>query len=93
MDRTNMELRITNRDGSVVYRRRNFGKDSAYMLDSVDVTPTVGTLEVYPPGLAQDSLSILITRQGSFRRIRMLRGGIVQICSNPATPNAVCVPA
>jgi prepilin-type N-terminal cleavage/methylation domain-containing protein len=92
MDRTKMELRITNRD-SIVYRRRNFGMTSAYKLDSVDLTPTVRTLEVYPPGLAEDSLSIVIFRQGKFRRIRMLRGGLVQICSNRPTVNGVCTPA
>jgi prepilin-type N-terminal cleavage/methylation domain-containing protein len=92
MDRTKMELRITNRD-SIVYRKRNFGWTSAYKLDSVDVTPTVRTLEVYPPGLAEDSLSIVIFRQGKFRRIRMLRGGLVQICSNRPTVNGVCTPA
>jgi prepilin-type N-terminal cleavage/methylation domain-containing protein len=93
MDRTMMELRITNRDYSVTYRKRNFGKTSAYKLDSVDVTPTWRTLEIYPPGLAADSLSVVISRQGKFRRVRMLRGGLVQICSNPATLNGICKPA
>ena len=95
MDRTNMELRITNRNGTVNYRRRNFGVTSAYKLDSADfVFPAaMRTMEVYPPGLAADSLSIVISRDGKFRRIRMLRGGIVQICSNPATVNGVCTPA
>lgn len=93
MDRTKMELRITNRDASVTYRKRNIGPTSEYKLDSVNVTPTTRTLEVFPPGLAADSLSIVISRNGKFRRIRMLRGGLVQICSNPATVNAVCVPA
>lgn len=95
MDRTNMELRITSRDASVIYRRRNFGVTSAYKLDSADfVFPaSMRTLEVFPPGLAADSLSIVISREGKFRRVRMLRGGIVQICSNPATLNGVCTPA
>jgi hypothetical protein len=95
MDRTAMELRITSRDGSVVYRRRSFGNASAYVLDSADFSfpAAMRTMEVYPPGLAADSLSIIISRQGQFRRVRMLRGGLVQICSNPATLNAVCVPA
>jgi prepilin-type N-terminal cleavage/methylation domain-containing protein len=95
MDRTHMELRITARDTTLKYRRRSFGVTSAYKLDSADfVFPgAMRVMEVYPPGLAADSLSIVISRQGQFRRIRMLRGGLVQICSNPATVNGVCVPA
>lgn len=92
LDQTNMELRLTDRAG-VIYRRRNFGPTSAYKLNAADVSASRLTLEIYPPGLAGDSMSVVISRQGQFRRIRMLRGGLVQICSNPATLNAVCVPA
>jgi prepilin-type N-terminal cleavage/methylation domain-containing protein len=93
LDKTKMELRITNRAGNVVYRKRNIGLTSAYRLDAADVTASKLSLEVYPPGLAADSLSFEISRQGKYRRIRMLRGGLVQICSNKATLNAICVPA
>lgn len=95
IDRTNMELLITNRDASVIYRRRNFGFASAYKLDSADISieSTKRSLEVYPPGLAADSMQVEITRQGKYRRIRMLRGGLVQICSNHPSVNGVCVPA
>jgi prepilin-type N-terminal cleavage/methylation domain-containing protein len=87
---TTMELQITNRAGTLKYR---FGPKSEYKLDKVNITPSTNILEVFPPGLAADSLSIVISRNGKFRRIRMLRGGLVQICSNPAAPNATCVPA
>jgi prepilin-type N-terminal cleavage/methylation domain-containing protein len=87
------QVRITSRDGSVIYRKRIIGKGSAYMLDSGNVKASTPVLEVFPPGLAADSLSVTISRDGKFRRIRMLRGGIVQICSNPATLNGVCTPA
>ena len=93
LDKTAMELRLTNRAGTVIYRRRNIGKTSAYKLDAADVTASKLTIEVFPPGLAADTLSVTISRNGKLRRIRMLRGGLVQICSNPAAVNAVCVPA
>lgn len=71
-----------------VYSRRSFGKESEYNLDSADVTlatssvkPVTLDLEVFPPGLAADSLSIIIKKPGAARRIRMLRGGLVQVCS------------
>lgn len=92
LDKTTMELRLSDRNG-VTYRRRNIGPTSAYKLDAADVSASRLTVEVFPPGLAADSMSVVISRHGQFRRIRMLRGGLVQICSNPATLNAVCVPA
>jgi prepilin-type N-terminal cleavage/methylation domain-containing protein len=93
LKKDSMQLRITNRAGTLVYRKRDIGKWSAYKLDSANVQASTLILEVFPPGLAADSLSVTISRDGKFRRVRMLRGGLVQICSNPATVNAVCVPA
>jgi prepilin-type N-terminal cleavage/methylation domain-containing protein len=93
LKKDSMQLRITNRDGSVIYRKRDIGRWSAYKLDSANVQTSTLILEVYPPGLAADSLSVTISRDGKFRRVRMLRGGLVQVCSNPATVNGVCVPA
>jgi prepilin-type N-terminal cleavage/methylation domain-containing protein len=89
-----MELQLKDRAG-VIYRRRSFGKESPYLLQAGNISmyPATNTLEVYPPGLAGDSLTVTISKNGKLRRIRMLRGGLVQICSNPEAPNAVCVPA
>ena len=88
-----MLVKITNRTGTVTYRTRDIGKWSAYKLDSANVKASSKIIEVFPPGLAADTLSVTISRNGKLRRIRMLRGGLVQICSNPAAVNAVCVPA
>ena len=93
LDKVAMELRLTNRTGTVIYRRRNIGKSSSYKLDSADVKVSKLTVEVFPPGLAADTLSVTISRQGKLRRVRMLRGGLVQICSNKSSVNGVCVPA
>jgi len=92
LDKTTMEVRMSDRNG-VIYRRRNFGPGSAYMLDAANISASRLTVEVFPPGLAADSMTVTISRNGKFRRIRMLRGGLVQICSNPASLNAVCTPA
>jgi len=90
-----VELQITNRDGSVVYRTRNLGPESAYRLDLGDISSSKGTdpLVIFPPGLAADTLTVTFTRQGKFRRVRLLRGGLVQVCSNPSTVNGPCTPA
>ncbi len=92
LDKTTMEVRMRDRNG-VIYRRRSFGPGSAYKLDAVNISASRDSVEVFPPGLAQDSMSVTISRNGKFRRIRMLRGGLVQICSNPSSVNAVCTPA
>lgn len=88
-DKRTMVLSIRARTDTV-YTRRSFGKESEYSLDSMDVRLAAGddvkpvtlNLEVYPPGLAADSLSIVIRKPGAFRRVRMLRGGLVQICTS-----------
>jgi prepilin-type N-terminal cleavage/methylation domain-containing protein len=90
---TIMELRVTNRDGSVIYRKRNMGPTSAYKLDRGQVVPSTPILWIFPPGLAADTLSVSFTRQGKFRRVRLLRGGLVQVCGNPSTLNGPCTPA
>jgi len=80
-----------------VYTQRSFGKESEYSLDSTDVRLVKGDsskaglmdLEIFPPGLAADSLSIVIRKPGAYRRIRMLRGGLVQICTD-ATKHPKC---
>jgi prepilin-type N-terminal cleavage/methylation domain-containing protein len=77
-DLSKMEIRLSDRAGTI-YRRRNFGSTSAYKLKASDVTLSRSSLEIYPPGLAADSLSITITGRGVKKRVRMLRGGLVQI--------------
>lgn len=82
-----MTLYIKGRTGTI-YRRRFIGSTSAYKLSASDVAFSRSTLEIYPPGLAADSLSIVIgsaSTTGTARRIRMLRGGLVQICSTGST--------
>jgi prepilin-type N-terminal cleavage/methylation domain-containing protein len=78
-----MTLYMKGRTG-IIYRRRYFGINSEYKLKSTDVDFSTTSLEVYPPGLAADSLSIVISGGGVAKRIRMLRGGLVQICNTGA---------
>lgn len=88
LDKTKMQLRLVNRAGTDTFRLRAFGPSSEYRLKASDVTVYPATypvtLEIFPPGLASDSLSVIISKDGSARRIRMLRGGLVQICNTGA---------
>lgn len=92
-DSVKMELYVINRDSSIFYRKRSMGPSSAYKLDFNQVKPSQRDLWIFPPGLAADTLSVTFTRQGKFRRVRLLRGGLVQVCGNPSTLNGVCTPA
>jgi len=92
INKARMELVLSDRN-NIVYRRRNFGNTSEYKLDSANVQAPKLLIEVFPPGLSADSMSIEILRQGKYRRVRMLRGGLVQVCSNRQAINAICVPA
>jgi prepilin-type N-terminal cleavage/methylation domain-containing protein len=88
-----VELQITNRDQTVIYRKRSLGPASAYKLDPTDISASSTDLLIFPPGLAADTLTVTFRRQGKFRRVRLLRGGLVQVCSNPSTVNGPCTPA
>jgi hypothetical protein len=87
------EVQIINRDSSVIYRRRHLGPTSEYRLDPANISASRTNLFIFPPGLAADTLTVTFSRQGKFRRVRLLRGGLVQVCSNPSTLNGPCTPA
>ena len=74
-------LKITNRTGTVTFRTTPIG--SAYGLTSSQVTFSTSSLEIYPSGLAADTLlaTISVTR-GSLtlsRRVHVSRSGMVRI--------------
>ena len=77
-DATKMQMQVTDRAGSIFYRRTPLGKD-AYGLSSSGVSFSSNPLEVYPNGLAADTLKIVLSVESSSRTIRMSRGGMVQI--------------
>ena len=92
-DSAKVEVSIINRDSSVTYRKRPMGPSSAYKLDPGQVRSSKKDLWIFPPGLAADTVQATFSRQGKYRRVRLLRGGLVQVCSNPSTLNGVCTPA
>lgn len=73
-----MQLGVTDRAGVVFYRRVGLGPD-AYGLRSGDVAFSRSPLEVYPNGLANDTLKIVLSGSGTAKTIRMTRAGLVRI--------------
>lgn len=78
LDTTKMELSITDRSQAVAMRKRNIA--SAYGLSSKNIAfyPSA-PLEIYPNGLAADTMAISLRASGTSRYIRVSRAGMVQV--------------
>jgi prepilin-type N-terminal cleavage/methylation domain-containing protein len=77
-----MSLAVTDRSGTVSYRRTSLAGD-AYRLGADQVSVSSSLVEVFPNGLATDTLSVRISvTRGTTtfsRRVRMTRAGLVQV--------------
>lgn len=69
------ELRISNRSGTMTYRR---AATSGYGISGTEVSITPATLTVFPNGLANDSLVIVVNKRGYSRTVRISRSGMVR---------------
>jgi Tfp pilus assembly protein FimT len=72
-----MQLEITDRAGTTFYRRTNLGRQ-AYGFASNAVTSSASFVEVYPNGLASDTLLMTLSSNGFTKKLRMSRAGLVQ---------------
>lgn len=80
VDTAAMQLVISDRAQTTVYRKTAFG--SRYNLTSSNVSfyPSPGsTFEIYPNGFANDSLVITLKASGSKRSIKVTKSGMVQV--------------
>jgi prepilin-type N-terminal cleavage/methylation domain-containing protein len=73
-----MQFGVTDRSGNVFYRRIGLGAD-AYGLESANVSVSRSPVEVYPGGLANDTLAVTLSVSGMTKRIRMTRSGLVRV--------------
>ncbi|MDB4875246.1 MAG: hypothetical protein JWM41_1692 [Gemmatimonadetes bacterium] len=73
-----MQLAVTDRSGTVAYRKIGLGAD-AYGLQSGNVSVSRSPLEIYPGGLANDTLLVTLSANGSTKKIRMTRAGLVRV--------------
>ena len=76
-DATVQQLSITNRAGTTTFRKTTLGRQ-AYGFASNAVTVSTSPLEVYPNGLAADTLLVTISSNGFTKKLRMSRAGLVQ---------------
>jgi Tfp pilus assembly protein FimT len=78
IDTAKMQLNITDRGQTTSFRRISLRE--VYNLRAANVRFYPSTpIEVFPNGLSSDTLSITLSANGSTRRLRVTRAGMVQI--------------
>lgn len=79
VDTAAMQLVVSDRSQNTTYRKTAFG--SRYNLRSSDVTyyPSSAPYEIYPNGFASDTMLITLTSNSYTKRIRVSKGGMVQV--------------
>jgi prepilin-type N-terminal cleavage/methylation domain-containing protein len=70
---------ITDRTQTQVYRTLGLGSTSGYSFRASDVVvyPTTNFVEVFPNGLATDSFTVRLTKNGYSKSVLMTRAGLV----------------
>jgi prepilin-type N-terminal cleavage/methylation domain-containing protein len=78
-DTTKMQMTVTDRAQSTTYRKTAFG--SRYNLKSTNVAyyPASSWVEIFPNGFASDTMVITLTSSGYTERIKVSKGGMVQV--------------
>jgi len=78
-DTTKMQMTVTDRAQSTTYRKTAFG--SRYNLNSANVAyyPSSAWVEIFPNGFASDTMVITLSSSGYTERIKVSKGGMVQV--------------
>jgi len=74
-----LELQVTDRAQTTIYRRSGLGARAGLGLIASDVTVYPTALTVFPNGLAADTMYIKLTKNGYTKILRVSRAGIVRI--------------
>jgi len=69
---------IRSRDGTTEFRRRFMGPGTEYGLTSMAVTPTT-TVQVFPNGIATETMTVTASASGYTRRVRLTRAGQIRV--------------
>ena len=76
---SNMQLQVTDRAATKVFRTTGLGDNSGFGFTSADVTISKSSLQIFPNGLAEDTLYIELAKGGYTRVIRVSRAGLVRL--------------
>lgn len=75
-DATNLQVDVTDRAGTTIYRKSNLGAE--YGIAAADVSFSRSPVEVYPNGIADGTLTITLTLEHMTRTVQMSRTGLIQ---------------
>lgn len=75
---TTQQLEIKDRAGTNTYRHTNLGRDP-YGFTPSAVSVSRSSVEVYPTGLANDTLVVTMSLENITKKVRMSRAGMIQI--------------
>lgn len=73
-----LRLLLIQSRGGTVFRRRFVGPGTEYGLSALSVTPT-STVEVFPNGVATQSITVTASTPSYTRRVRLSRAGQIRI--------------
>jgi len=71
-------LMIRNRSGSTIYRQRFMGVDTEFGLSALTSSPS-NTVQIFPNGVAAQTITYSTTRGTHTRQIRLSRAGQVRV--------------
>ncbi len=71
-------LMIRNRAGTTIYRQRFLGDDTEFGLDTFSASP-VNSVEIFPNGVATQTMTYAATKGTNSRQIRLTRAGQVRV--------------
>jgi prepilin-type N-terminal cleavage/methylation domain-containing protein len=74
-----MQFTVTDRGATKTYRTTGLGDGSGFGFASSDITVSKSSLQIYPNGLAEDTLYIKVAKSGYTRIIRVSRAGLVRL--------------
>lgn len=69
---------IRDRAGSTIYRQRFFGDDTEFGLTALSASPAT-TVEIFPSGVATQTITYTATRGTYARQIKLSRAGQVRV--------------
>jgi type II secretion system protein H len=76
---SSLEMQVTNRAQTTIYRRTPLGASSGMNLASSEITVYPTTLTVFPNGLAADTFFVRLSKSGFSRTVRVSRAGMVRL--------------
>jgi prepilin-type N-terminal cleavage/methylation domain-containing protein len=74
-----LEMQVTDRAQTTIYRRSGLGPGAGLGLAAADVTVYPTALTVFPSGMAADTMHIRLSKSGFTKVLRVSRAGIVRI--------------